>query len=110
MEHFDTIVQIATGMAAIAATVISIRKFFLSPIQFVMEILFEMLDIMDGKEINGQVKELKKRAYKYNVKHYNIRTERFFATIKEKIDEKNKKYNRIYGNSGTIVFRADNMV
>jgi ABC-type nickel/cobalt efflux system permease component RcnA len=36
---------------------------------FLMEMLFEIIDILDGKKINGQVKELRKKAEQFNIKN-----------------------------------------
>lgn len=32
-----------------------------------MKMLFEIIDIMDGKKINGQVKELRREAEQFNI-------------------------------------------
>lgn len=35
--------------------------------KFMMKMLFEIIDIMDGKKINGQVKELRREAEQFNI-------------------------------------------
>lgn len=34
---------------------------------FMMKMLFEIIDILDGKKINGQVKKLRKEAEQFNI-------------------------------------------
>lgn len=55
------------SIAGVGALVISWRKNQQKESKFMMKMLFEIIDIMDGKKINGQVKRLRKEAEQFNI-------------------------------------------
>lgn len=70
MEWLQTIITICTLIIAAWTIVKNISNWKENQgkeSKFMMKMLFEIIDILDGKEINGQVKELRKEAEKFNI-------------------------------------------
>lgn len=67
MDWVESLCGAILSIAGVGTLVITWRKYQQKESKFMMKMLFEIIDILDGTPINGQVKRLRKEAEQFNI-------------------------------------------
>ena len=73
MEQWaGTIITVCTmvlSAAGVGKLIRNWQRYQMKESKFMMKMLFEIIDILDGKQINGQIKKLRKEAEQFNIEN-----------------------------------------